>query len=199
MKRSIFLWTSFSCCLAMSAVAHGDQRSFNAAKRTKMGQPVLPGQIVTFQNAKSKLCIGVEGGQTKNGALLKQGRCTGAADQKWRIEPRNEKTPDFVYLRNVKSDRCMGVDGAKVTPNANIGLYDCRISPGVSNQHWMIAQSSTSLTGLGQIINQKSTLHAPPGVLYCIGVDRAKTSRAQLKQFPCDSKTNQAWQPRDSA
>jgi hypothetical protein len=192
MKRSIFLWTSLSCCLALSSEAHGDPGSLEAAKaRTR--QPLLPGQVVTFKNAKSKLCIGVEAGQMHNGALLKQGRCTDAPDQKWRVDPRDAKAPDFVYLRNVKNDNlCMGVDGAKVTSGANIGVYDCHFASGVSNQKWLIAQS---LSGLRQIINQKSTLHA--GDLYCVGVDHAKTTRAQLKQFRCDFKTNQSWAASD--
>jgi hypothetical protein len=189
MKRSIFLWTSLSCCLALSAAAHADLGSLEAA-RARTRQPLVPGQTVTFKNAKSKLCIGVADGQMHNGALLKQGRCTNTPDQKWRVDQRDENAPDFVYLRNVKNDDlCMGVDGAKVTAGANISVYNCHFAPGVSNQKWMIAQSISS--GLRQIINQKSTLHARD--IYCVGVDRAKKTRAQLKQFPCDFKTNQSW------
>jgi hypothetical protein len=186
MKRSIFLWTSLTCCLALSTVAYGD--SLRAAKaRTR--QPLLPGEVVTFKNAKSKLCIGVAGGRMFNGALLKQGRCTNAPDQKWRVDQRDGKAQSFVYLRNVKNeDLCMGVDGAKVTPRANIGVYNCHFAPGVSNQKWMVAES---LTGLRQIINQKSSLRTDD--LYCVGVDQAKRTRAQLKQFRCDFKTNQSW------
>jgi hypothetical protein len=188
MKRSILLWTSFSCCAALSAVAYGD--SLKAA-RARTRQPLLPGEVVTFKNAKSKLCIGVAGGEMHNGALLKQGRCTNAPDQKWRVDARDAKALDFVYLRNVKNDDlCMGVDGAKVTRGANIGVYNCHFGPGISNQKWMIAQS---LTGLRQIINQKSTLRSPSRDLFCVGVNKAKTTRAQLKQFPCDFKTNQSW------
>jgi hypothetical protein len=45
MKRSIFLWTSLSCCLALSTVVYGD--SLKAAKaRTR--QPLLPGKTNQF-------------------------------------------------------------------------------------------------------------------------------------------------------
>jgi len=188
MKRSIVLWTSLSCCLA-SAVAYGDPGSLKAAKaRTR--QPLLPGQIVTFKNAKSRLCIGVEGGEMHNGALLKQGRCTNAPDQKWRLDRRDPTDPDYVYLRNVKDDHlCMGVDRAQVVPGANIGVYDCHFGPGVSNQKWAVVP--TTPISLLRLINQKSSYHARD--LYCVGVDRAKTTRAQLKQFRCDSRTNQSW------
>ena len=192
MNRSILLWTSVACCLA-SAVAYADRAGLEKAK-ARTHQPLIPGETITFQNAKSKLCIGVANGQMHNGALLKQGRCTNAPDQKWRVDQRDAKAPDFVFLRNVKNDNlCMGVDGARTTPGANIGVYDCHFGPGISNQKWMIAQS---LTGLRQIINQKSSLHADND-LYCVGVDQASRARAQLKQFPCDSKTNQSWATRD--
>src|SRR5688572_27824948 len=100
MKRSILLCAFLSCGL-VSAVAHGDPASLRAAK-ARARQPLLPGQVVTFQNAKSKLCIGVEGGRMHNGALLKQGRCTSARDQRWRVERRDPTDPDYVYLRNMK-------------------------------------------------------------------------------------------------
>lgn len=207
MKRSISLCVSLSCCLAFSVIAHGDPGALTAATvnaaRAKKGQGLYPlanGQIITFKNAKSKLCIGVEGGEMINGALLKQGQCNGAPDQKWRVEVRNPKTPNIYYFRNVKSHRCMGVDSGKVTPDANIGQYDCfRGKPDiVTSQEWQILpiELPLDISGDYQIINTKSTnfnKNNKNHMTYCIGVDHAKTTRAQLKQFACDSKPNQAW------
>ena len=90
----------------------------------------------------------------------------------------------------------MGVDQAKVTPGANIGLYDCHFSKGVSNQKWLVSPlfRGHSLTGFANIKNMKSSRAHPQSEGYCVGVDEAKSTRAQLKQFPCDHETNQAWE-----
>ena len=213
MKRSILVCTALSCGLALSAVAHGDAGSVKLATAKRgNGQPgagalvnMHNGEIITLKNAKSGLCIGVENGHTNNGALLYQGACNGAPDQNWQIWAASSsinggqhlQSGDLLYLENVKNGkRCMGVDQAKVTPGANIGLYDCHFSKGVSNQKWLVKPiwRGLSLTGFANIKNMKSSRAHPQSEGYCVGVDWAKSTRAQLKQFPCDHKTNQAWQ-----
>jgi hypothetical protein len=184
MRRSNFLWISLSCCLA-SAVALGAPGTVDAAPaRSGVVRATLqPNKIVTFRNSKSGYCIGVEHGRTDNGALLKQGPCRPrAADQKWQVS-RGGKD-GTVSFKNVKSGRCMGVDGAKVTRGANIGQYDCHPSDDVSNQHWSVLGPADSNANF--IVNQKSTKHAPPNTLACIGVERGQTGRAQLKQASCN-------------
>lgn len=57
MKRSMVRWTSLSCCLALSAAAYADRGALQAA-RARTRQPLIPGEVITFKNAKSKLCIG---------------------------------------------------------------------------------------------------------------------------------------------
>jgi hypothetical protein len=84
----------------------------------------------------------------------------------------------------------MGVDRAKVTQGANIGQYDCHPSNGVSNQHWEIFGSTSSNDRV--ITNEKSTeAHLQ---IWCVGVERGKTTRAQLKQAPWFNHSDQIWE-----
>lgn len=194
MNRSTILWTSLACCLAFSAAAYGDPETVDAAKSsTALQIQGLPpkGEVLTFENQKSELCMGVDRASKKNGALVKQFPCDGRPNQQWRVVGR-------FTLQNVNSGKCLGVDRASVKPGANIGQYDCepnRDDIG-SNQSWDLLGIEGST--VKRIINKKSTLHHG-NRRFCVGVNRgSKAKGAQLKQFPCDAisldrPSNQAW------
>jgi hypothetical protein len=189
MNRLICLGTSLACGLALCTSAYADANAAKSSKITskvRQPEPVRPGMILTFKNAKSKKCIGVKDASKKNGALVQQFDCDNRPNQKWQVRDVNVIDGVSVFaLRNVKSEKCMGVDGASVRESANIGQYNC--DTGAPNQRWV-------RTTQGWMINEKSTNHAPAGKVFCIGVNQAKTNEgAQLKQFHCDGKANQQW------
>jgi len=186
MKPSIVLWTSISCCLASYAAAYGEPDTKADIKASaeigKTSRPLQDGEILTFKDFKSKLCIGVDHASTANGALVKQFNCDGAPNQRWRTV----RAGAIHRFKNVKSGLCIGVDGASVNPGANIGQYNCSAGlPTDNNQGWTIQKNPDEPAW--NLHNAKSDR--------CIGVDHASTANgAQLKQFDCDHKQNQEWE-----
>jgi hypothetical protein len=184
MSRLSFMGTSLACCMILCTTAHGE-----SAKGRVVAQALPRGEIVTFMNTKSEYCLGVGRGE-----LVKQFKCNGSPSQKWRVEGTG---PSQSY-KNVKTGKCLGVDGAKITPGANIGQYKCDSDYNAPNQSWSLLGLRGSM--VRRIINEKSTDRN--GKRFCIGVDWASTKNgAQLKQFPCDDislefgrRSNQAWQ-----
>jgi len=86
---------------------------------------------------------------------------------------------ELASFQNVKSQRCIGVDGASTANGALLKQFSCDSS---SNQNWHIQRSGIEHT----MINQKSNR--------CMGVSGAsKTAGANLGQFGCDGSANQAW------
>jgi len=186
MKPSIVLWTSV-CCLASYAAAYGESDTKASAEIGKTTRALQGGEVITFKNYKSKLCIGVDHASTTNGALVKQFKCDdGAPNQRWRTE----RVGEIHRFKNVKSGLCMGVDGASVKPGANIGQYECSHGlPTNNNQGWKIQKKSEEPAW--NLHNAKNDAKSDR----CIGVDHASTTNgAQLKQFGCDHKQNQEWE-----
>jgi hypothetical protein len=172
MNRTL-LCVTLSCCLASWTVADGKVRQ------------VLKGeQIVTITNIKSGHCMGVDRASMDNGALVKQFKCDGRPNQRWRVQ--NFGT--YNKLVNVKSRKCMGVDGASKKHGANIGQYNCGHAP---NQAWILFSDGPNSPPLqGTLGNVKSER--------CIGVNEASRDHgAQLRQFKCDYiAPNQEWRLR---
>ncbi|HKP64030.1 MAG TPA: RICIN domain-containing protein [Polyangiales bacterium] len=90
------------------------------------------------------------------------------------------KAGNVAALKNVKSGRCIGVDGASTANGAFIKQFTC---DGAANQGWTL-QAVTNNTF--RLSNGKS--HR------CIGVDGGShNAGANLRQFTCDSSANQQW------
>lgn len=83
-------------------------------------------------------------------------------------------------FQDVKSGRCMGVDGASTANGALIKQFTC---DGSTNQNWRGASNSA---GQNTLTNQKSGR--------CMGVSGASTAAgANIGQFTCDGSSNQKW------
>jgi hypothetical protein len=82
-------------------------------------------------------------------------------------------------FQDVKSGRCIGVDGASTANGALIKQFTC---DGTSNQNW----NGSSAGAQNTLKNQKSAR--------CMGVSGAsKAAGANVAQFTCDGSANQSW------
>lgn len=189
MNRATFLFVP--CSLAWGAcsgaeVADAPRIDTDAVELTGVSQPLVPGEIFTFENAQTndgtRMCIGVDGASTDLGARLKLLECDGSDSQRWRSTAAIDSI-NGAY-ENVKArGRCIGVDAGSATAGADIALFDCDSKPA---QRWFFAGSTAAFFN---IINSSAD------ALLCIGIDGGEPVRgAQLRQFECDfDAASQSW------
>jgi hypothetical protein len=183
MHDSILLCASLACCLASCTAADDD--GFDADNSVELGaqSPAVLNSFIKFRNVKSGLCIGVDGGSTANGALLKQFACAGTSipnNQIWLMDTLDINA-GLHRFKNSKSNLCLGVVNASINAGANIAQFGCSGTSPPNNQLW----TDIFMGGEG-FRNSKSGK--------CLGVDGASTAAgAQIKQFPCDGTLNQQW------
>lgn len=136
------------------------------------------GELLSFENVNSHLCIGVSGASMSPGGFIQQFACDGRVNQKWSTRGEVVIT-GFHPIGNVNSGLCMGVDNGSPDPGAAIRQFACDSRV---NQQW------------SPIVGPDSTFSFQNSDGLCIGVDGASTSPgAQLRQFRCDGRPNQRW------
>jgi hypothetical protein len=189
MKRSMFLLA----VLSYSFSAHA----------AELAKPLDPGQLaqalkagksvkVAFANrnsdGKAVGCIGVDGAKTSSNAALMWFRCDLPTsdhpnNQYWTLTPTKVANEEGVFLtiKNSKSQKCMGVDGASPLPGADIRQFDCKNH---ANQKWKL---TTIKRG------HRTALSLQNYDRLCIGVAGSMKVGTPLKQEKCNAEPDQDW------
>ncbi|SDL30129.1 RICIN domain-containing protein [Nonomuraea jiangxiensis] len=133
-------------------------------------QAAVPlGGTVQIKNKATGNCLDVIGGLTHNGTWAGHYPCSGADNQKWRIEyvgtdtfqecggwgsiidpvtgiprgvcniPTNISVPYF-RIKSVVGDNCLDLSNRSVASGTRVHLWDCYDT---NSQHWYIAQDSS--------------------------------------------------------
>lgn len=124
--------------------------------------------------ADSNKCVDVEGLSSANGAQMQVWSCSGSANQRFAISPKN----GYRYIRPVHTYKCLDVEGVSTSNGAQIKQWDC-LGGNQENQHWMIVPITFGGSGAYyQIVARHSGK--------CADVEGASTQNgAKIKQWQC--------------
>ena len=94
-----------------------------------------------FVNTRSGLCLGVDGASTADGARVSQFNCdptpTASENQAWRFV---FSTVDQYQIRNGKSGKCIGINGAS-TANGAFATQQTCLPLAFKNHHtWLLSR-----------------------------------------------------------
>jgi hypothetical protein len=96
-----------------------------------------------IKNDHSGKCLNVQGGSTANNARIIQYTCGGASthNDQWRLSKiwTDPDGPDWYWIVNRKSNKCMGVAGASRAEGADMVQMPCGADAGNTLFTWIRA------------------------------------------------------------
>jgi hypothetical protein len=129
--------------------------------------------------AYSGLCLRPTGGGTANSVIIEQAQCSRSVPLEQRAWYFVDAPNGYYRLRNMKSGKCMNVQGASMSNSAKVIQYTC--SSTATNDQWQLFYSgSQDGRDYYKLRNRKS--------LKCMNVQGASTViGADIIQYTCGS------------
>jgi hypothetical protein len=137
-----------------------------------------PYELIEANNTSK--CLDDPGNSTANGTVLDIYTCIGSTNEQWYIEAPSDGTLNWYWLVNVKSGKCMTVQGAVSDTNKPIIQYTCTTG---SNEEWSIVRNIDSEADM--IARNSGKCATVKGDL--------RVNNTPLLQYPCNDGGNQTW------
>lgn len=120
---------------------------------TAVGSWKFVKDVYRIVSVPTGLAADVSGGSSGNGTAVIQWAWSGASNQKWVFEPAGD---GYVYIRSLKSSKCLDVSEGAGHNGANVIQYTCQDGP---NQQWRLAigaQTTVQVRHTGKLLDAPS-------------------------------------------